>query len=312
MKSGRWRGCRCSISRRNTRRSATRCSPPSTRVCDSQRFILGPEVDALERELAAQLDVAHAIARVVGHRRDAGGADGARDRPRRRGHHADLSRSSPPPDASRGSAPRRGCVDIDPLTSTSIPRRCAPRSRRGPRPSSRSISTDRWPTWMRCSTTAARARDPGHRGRVPGDRRAATTDGRPGRSARPAASRSSPARTSAPSATPGWSTTNDAGLAHEIAAAAQPRRRAEVFPQADRRQLPARRAAGGGAAGQAAASRTLDRMRGATTPAAMPSCSRDAGLDAHGRAADRSSRGTATSSTSTSSACPTATASART
>ncbi|HET7219366.1 MAG TPA: DegT/DnrJ/EryC1/StrS family aminotransferase [Vicinamibacterales bacterium] len=33
-----------------------------TRVCDSQRFILGPEVDALERELAAALDVREAIA----------------------------------------------------------------------------------------------------------------------------------------------------------------------------------------------------------------------------------------------------------
>jgi dTDP-4-amino-4,6-dideoxygalactose transaminase len=33
-----------------------------TRVCDSQRFILGPEVDHLERELAAQLEVTHALA----------------------------------------------------------------------------------------------------------------------------------------------------------------------------------------------------------------------------------------------------------
>ena len=33
-----------------------------TRVCDSQRFILGAEVEALERELAAQIGVAHAIA----------------------------------------------------------------------------------------------------------------------------------------------------------------------------------------------------------------------------------------------------------
>lgn len=32
-----------------------------TRVCDSQRFILGPETEALERELAAQLGVADAI-----------------------------------------------------------------------------------------------------------------------------------------------------------------------------------------------------------------------------------------------------------
>ena len=32
-----------------------------TRVCDSQRFILGPEVEALERELAAHFGVSHAI-----------------------------------------------------------------------------------------------------------------------------------------------------------------------------------------------------------------------------------------------------------
>ena len=32
-----------------------------TRVCDSQHFILGPEVDVLERELAARLNVRHAI-----------------------------------------------------------------------------------------------------------------------------------------------------------------------------------------------------------------------------------------------------------
>src|SRR5260221_3945316 len=33
-----------------------------TRVCDSQRFIMGPEIDALESGLAAQLGVKHAIA----------------------------------------------------------------------------------------------------------------------------------------------------------------------------------------------------------------------------------------------------------
>jgi len=31
------------------------------RVCDSQRFIMGPEIDALERELAAYLSVEHAV-----------------------------------------------------------------------------------------------------------------------------------------------------------------------------------------------------------------------------------------------------------
>src|SRR4030088_3208264 len=33
-----------------------------TRVCDSQRFIMGPEIDALEAELAVQLGIRHAIA----------------------------------------------------------------------------------------------------------------------------------------------------------------------------------------------------------------------------------------------------------
>ena len=33
-----------------------------TRVCDSQRFIMGPEIDALEHELAAMLGVRHAVA----------------------------------------------------------------------------------------------------------------------------------------------------------------------------------------------------------------------------------------------------------
>jgi dTDP-4-amino-4,6-dideoxygalactose transaminase len=33
-----------------------------TRVCDTQKFILGPEVESLERELAAMLEVDHAVA----------------------------------------------------------------------------------------------------------------------------------------------------------------------------------------------------------------------------------------------------------
>ena len=32
-----------------------------TRVCDSQRFIMGPEIDALEWQLCALLGVKHAI-----------------------------------------------------------------------------------------------------------------------------------------------------------------------------------------------------------------------------------------------------------
>src|SRR5689334_13304429 len=33
-----------------------------TRVCDSQRYIMGPDVDAFEREIAALLGVRHAVA----------------------------------------------------------------------------------------------------------------------------------------------------------------------------------------------------------------------------------------------------------
>ena len=33
-----------------------------TRVCDSQRFIMGPEIDAFEREIALQIGVPHAVA----------------------------------------------------------------------------------------------------------------------------------------------------------------------------------------------------------------------------------------------------------
>jgi hypothetical protein len=43
------------------RRCATRFSAIA-RVCDSQRFIMGPEIDALEHELAAMLGVRHAVA----------------------------------------------------------------------------------------------------------------------------------------------------------------------------------------------------------------------------------------------------------
>ena len=55
------RACRCSISQAQYRPLRDELLAAVTRVCDSQRFILGPEVEALERELAASIGVADAI-----------------------------------------------------------------------------------------------------------------------------------------------------------------------------------------------------------------------------------------------------------
>ena len=123
------------------------------------------------------------------------------------------------------------------------------------------------------------SRHPGDRGRLPGDRRHLQRPPGRARSAQSAASRSSPARTSARSATPGSSPRTDAGAGARDSPAAEPRRRAEVLPPADRRQLPARRAAGGRAAREAAAPRALDRHAPGERGPLSPSCSSERGLD---------------------------------
>ena len=86
------------------------------------------------------------------------------------------------------------------------------------------------------------------------------------------------ARTSGRSATAGSSRPTTPALGARDPAAAQSWRRAEVLPQADWRELPARRAAGGGAAREAAAPRALDGRCGATTPRATTRLFADAGL----------------------------------
>ena len=110
-----------------------------TRVCDSQRFIMGPEIDALESELARMLGVAHAVAVSSGTDARAAGADGARHRARRRGGHVDLfvlrdRRRDRPRRRAAGARRHRSR-----RRSTSTRRQSRAPSRRGPRRSCRCI-----------------------------------------------------------------------------------------------------------------------------------------------------------------------------
>ena len=87
------------------------------RVCDSQRFIMGPEVSALEHELSRMLNVDHAIA--VSSGTDAvlvvslvadKDADGVLRELARLGRRLVASTSSSPRDGSR---PKRSCAEAN-------------------------------------------------------------------------------------------------------------------------------------------------------------------------------------------------------
>ena len=121
------------------------------RVCSSQHFILGAEVDALEREVAAFCGAADAVG-------CASGADAlwlallaVGVQPGRHGHHHARSVSSPPPAPS--CAPARGpCSSTSiPTPSTSIPRRSkrisTPENPRTSAPCCPCTSTGNAPTW---------------------------------------------------------------------------------------------------------------------------------------------------------------------
>ena len=172
-----------------------------TRVCDSQRFILGPEVDAFEQESPDRLGVGHAIA-------VSSGTDALLAVLMALGIGPGDEVITPTYSffATAGWVTRLGAtpvfVDIDPghvqrRPGGVRPRPLAAHARDSARPPLRPGGGSRSDPGRR-----APGRRAGHRRRGAGDRRDATTDARPDRSDSPAASRSFRQRTSARSATP--------------------------------------------------------------------------------------------------------------
>ena len=82
--------CRCWICRRSTCRSATSCSPRSRASATASASSSGPRSRRSSRSWPTYLGVREADRRLVGHRRAAGGDDGARHRAGRRGRHQHL------------------------------------------------------------------------------------------------------------------------------------------------------------------------------------------------------------------------------
>ena len=241
------------------------------------------------------------------HRRPVAGPARPGHRPGRRGDPARRSPSSPPPAAClphrrqpglRGHRPG----DVQPRPATRSRAKITPRTKAiiaGPpvRPVRRhgaALAASPSGTSCRSSRTRPRRSAPSTRasgaGTLGGDRPASASTRR---------------RTSAPTATPAWSSTNDADWADAHGLPARPRHGAEVLPQVPRLERPPRRAAGGDPAREAAAPRRLDRGA-AGGGQAVRRADRGAPPDGLPAPAGWPRRTAGTRSTSTSSASPTA------
>ena len=193
---------RCSICRRSTGRCATRSSRRSRASATASASSWGRRSTALERELARAARRRARDRGVVGHRRAAARADGARHRAGRRGRHDDLFVLRDRRRHRPASARRPVFVDIDPATFNIDPAPVARRDHAADQgdPAGASVRPERRPR----SDSRRGRRAPASRSSRTRRRRSArpTRRGRSAASARSAASRSSRARTSARSATP--------------------------------------------------------------------------------------------------------------
>ena len=191
-------------------------------VVEAQAFILGPPVERLEEEVARYVGAEHAVGCASG--TDAlilslaalgvGPGDEVLTSPFSFFSTRVLRVQGRRPPGVRRHRP----ADVQPRSGEGgrrdrarAPARCCP-----------CTCSASAPRWTRCREIAARAADcPSSRTRPrrsarPIDPRAAATSDTPGRWATPAATRSSPRRTSAASATAAWSSPSDAELAERL------------------------------------------------------------------------------------------------
>ena len=242
------------------------------RVCDSQRFIGGPEVDALEQELATSLGVGHAV-----------GVSSGTDAlivalmALRIGPGDEVITPAFSFFATAGSVVRLGAtprlVDIDPETCNvdpaAIDAAITPRTRA-------ILPVHLYGLCADMDPVLATARRVG----VPVVEDAAQAIGATYRN-QPAGAMGAigcfsffPSKNLGAFGDGGLVTTSDSDSRPRPPLAAEPRRRAEVFSQTRRRQFPPRCAASRHPAGQAAAPGRMDRRVVARTPIATTHSSR--------------------------------------